>query len=132
MSDFSKKLTKTFGNRGNVVVYAPTQELLENFARAFESVFVFGADKSLLRSKNIIYRSGSEMNNLPEIRMIQVDENGYKFLLDNLSFLRISRCDLMIMTRELPSELLMKEIMAQAYHLYQQEKRWQLWKVKTK
>lgn len=130
MSDFSKKLKKMFGQHQNAVVYAPNKELLEGFSKAFYNVFVFGADSSLLRDKNIIYRSGTDMSNLPEISLIQVDENGYGFLLENLSFLRVSRCDVMIMSRELPSELLMKEMMILAYHLYSQEKRWQLWKVR--
>ncbi len=131
MSDFSKKLTKMFGNQGNAVVYAPDRDLLESFSKAFYSVFVFGADSSLFRNKNIIYRAGSDMSNLPEISLLQLDENGYQFLLENLSFLRTTRCDVMIMSRSLPSELLMKEMMILAYHLYDQGKRWQLWKVRN-
>ena len=131
MSDFSKKLKKTFGSNGNAVIYGPDRELLESFSKVFYSVFVFGVDSSLLRSKNIIYRSGTDMTNLPEIRLIQIDENGYQFLLENLSFLRLTRCDVMIMSRELPSELLMKEMMILGYILYDQGKRWQLWKVRN-
>lgn len=131
MSDFSKKLIKMFGNQGNAVIYGPDRDLLESFSKAFCTVFVFGADNNLFRSKNIIYRAGSEMTNLPEIKLLQVDENGYKFLLENISFLRLNRCDVMIMSRELPSELLMKEMMMIAYHLYDQGKRWQLWKVRN-
>lgn len=130
MSKFSKTMKKMYGSKGNVVAFNPDDESLIDLCSGFTNVFVVGSP-SQLRFKNLIYReSTTEINKLPEIKIVFSSESALKNNQDLINLLKTFRCDLVIPSGTMIEEKPFVDLAAASYAVIEYRKRWQIWRTK--
>jgi hypothetical protein len=128
MSKFAKTMKKLYGSKGNVVAFDPGDEYIVDFCSVFTNVFAVKSS-SQLRLKNLIYRSDTtELNKLPEIKIVFSSEAALKNNQDMINLLKMFRCDLVISSGNKLEEKTFVDLASASYAVIEYKKSLQIWR----
>jgi hypothetical protein len=114
------------------IAVEPSNEMLDNLSKSFNTVFAFSINPPVIKKRNIIYRELIEnVDQIPEVGFICVEEAGIVHIPAFQTIFQHHKPTLMIRSGEYPSKKIARWLNEHVrYEMVDIAKHHQLWKIK--